>query len=259
MASDRYPTWNVPAEAPREWLPALDVPGPEPQKRLTVLLRALILVPHYIVLFVLSIAAFFAVVAGWFAALVLGRLPDSLAGFLSSYLAYRVRVLVSLMLLHGAYPPFALTPPADFPVRIELRPGRLNRLAVFFRLILLIPAAIVQGLLGSGWWVASFVWWLITLILGRMPRALFEATAAVVRFSVRFDAYVMLLTSAYPKRLFGDRPDEARTEPALSSTRPLLLSGAGKALVVLFLVLGLASGTASGLTPTTEKDNSPTY
>ena len=74
--------------APVEWLPALDIPAPEHQNRLTVFFRALLLIPHFIVLFVLSIVAFFATVAGWFAALVLGRLPDPIAEFLTHYLGF---------------------------------------------------------------------------------------------------------------------------------------------------------------------------
>jgi Domain of unknown function (DUF4389) len=43
------------------------------------------------------------------------------------------------------------------------------------------------------------------LILGRMPQPVFEATAAVVRYTMRAQAYFMMLTSAYPKWLFGGR------------------------------------------------------
>ncbi|MFJ1967568.1 DUF4389 domain-containing protein [Streptomyces sp. NPDC087903] len=236
--------------APVEWLPALDIPAPEHQNRLTVFFRALLLIPHFIVLFVLSIVAFFATVAGWFAALVLGRLPDPIAEFLTHYLGYRVRVMASLMLLTGSYPPFALTPP-DFPVRIEVRPGPLNRLAVFFRLILMIPAAIVQSLVSSGWWCLSFIWWLITLILGRMPGPLFEATAATLRYMTRFDAYTMMLTSAYPKKLFGDRA-EAVGVPVHSATRPLLISSGGQALLVLFLVLGIIGAVTPSFTTSSD-------
>ena len=89
-----------------------------------------------------------------------------------------------------------------------------------------------------GWYVICPIFWLLVLIRGRMPRTLFEATAATARYNMRLSAYVMMLTAAYPKRQFGDAP--APGEQPRSGTRPLLLSGAGKALVVLFLVLGAA-------------------
>ncbi|GGV89255.1 hypothetical protein GCM10015535_42730 [Streptomyces gelaticus] len=233
-----------------EWLPVLDIVEPPQQRRLTVLVRLLLLIPHFVVLFLLDIAAAVAVVAGWFAALFLGRLPEPVFRFLAGYLGYQVRVGASSMLLVDRYPPFALDPPPDYPVRIEVRPTGLNRLAVFFRLILMIPAAVVQSLALSGWWAVAIVWWLVTLILGRMPRPLFEATAAVLRYGMRFSAYVLLLTPAYPKGFFGDDDLSVTQRQTRSATRPLLLSGAGKGLLVLFLVLGVATSVTTSTTTT---------
>ncbi|MFE9459612.1 DUF4389 domain-containing protein [Streptomyces californicus] len=241
-----------------EFRPVLDIAEPARQRRLTVLLRLLLLIPHFVVLFVLHIAAFFTVIVGWFAALVLGRLPDPVFRFLSGVLGYDMRVSASDMLLIDRYPPFALTPPADYPVRIEVRPTPLNRLAVLFRVLLMIPAVIVQSLAVYGWWALAFVWWLITLVLGRMPRPLFEATAATLRYRMRFTGYVMMLTPAYPKGLFGD--DDSTVAPGTSrpAARPLVLSSAAKWLVVLFLVLGLAGHVTSSVTASTTDDTPAT-
>lgn len=259
-----------------EHLPELEVPPPGRQRRWTVLLRWLLLLPQLIVVAVLGIAAFFVTIAGWFAALVQGRLPEGIARFLGGFLAYDTRVSASAMLLVDQYPPFSFDAPGH-PVRIELRPGELNRLAVLFRLVLLIPAAIVTSLLQYGWAAVCWVFWLITLVLGRMPQPVYGAVAAVARFRMRYLAYVMMLTSAYPKRLFGDpAPVTApapvpATAPApglqppppatpVSGTRPLLLSTGAKVLVVLFLVLGLGVGGLSSTTGTTHEDmNEPSW
>lgn len=198
-------TWQAPegATGPLEFLPELDVPGPDRQRRWTVLLRWLLLIPQFVVVWVLSVLAVPAAIVGWFGALVLGRLPDPVERYLAGFVAYDTRVRASAMLLVDDYPPFAWDG-NDHLVRVELRPGELNRLAVFFRLILMIPAAIVQSLAVSGWYAVSFVLWLIVLVLGRMPQPLFGATAAILRYAMRFSAYALMLTSAYPKRLFGD-------------------------------------------------------
>ncbi|QNE78899.1 DUF4389 domain-containing protein [Streptomyces finlayi] len=230
---------------PDEFLPVLDVIEPTRQRRLTVLLRLLLLIPHFLVLFVLYIAAVFAVIFGWFAALVLGRLPGPVFTYLEQYLGYHMRVSASEMLLVDRYPPFALTPPPDYPVQIEVRPTDLNRLAVLFRVFLMIPAAVVQALATSGWFALSFIWWVITLILGRMPRPLFDATAATLRYQMRLFAYAMMLTPAYPRGLFGDDDLSGTGRRTRSATRPLIMSGAAKGLVVLFLVCGLLSGLGS--------------
>ncbi|MDH6121178.1 hypothetical protein ABH930_005795 [Kitasatospora sp. GAS204A] len=239
--------WSAPVTAgPPEFLPILDLPESGPQRRLTVLFRWLLLVPQAIVLWVLSVVAFFAAVIGWFAALFTAHLPESIARFLIDYVGYDTRVTASATLLIDRYPPFRLRQPPDFPVQVELRPGRLNRAAVFFRLILMIPAAVINSLLGTGWLVLCFFFWLWVLVTGRLPRPVFEATAAFVRYRMRFDAYVLMLTSAYPKGLFGEeRPAPGAGALPVSATRPLVLSGGGKGFVVAFLVLGLAGHVSS--------------
>jgi hypothetical protein len=187
-----------------EVLPELDVPPPSHQRRLTVFFRWLLLIPQFIVLWVLGIVTFFAAIAAWFAALALGRLPRWAAGYLSGYVVYSTRVSASLYLLTDRYPPFAFTAP-EYPVQVELHPGGpLNRLAVLFRIILAIPAIIIASVVATGWSVLAFFSWLVVFILGRMPEPLFEATAAIVRYSMRLAAYFLMVTPAYPKRLFGD-------------------------------------------------------
>ncbi|MFE9858166.1 DUF4389 domain-containing protein [Streptomyces sp. NPDC005780] len=237
-----------------EFLPVLDIIEPARQRRLTVLFRLLLLIPHFIVLFFLEIAAFFTVVFGWFAALVLGRLPEPVFRFLAATLDYRTRVAASSMLLVDSYPPFTLTQPSAYPVRIDVRPTRLNRLAVFFRLILVIPAAIVQSLATYGWWALAIVWWIITLVLGRMPRPLFEATAATLRYEMRVSAYVTMLSPAYPKGFFGEDALSVPEHQGRSATRPLVMSTAGKALLVLFLVLGLIGSITTSVTRSSSDD-----
>lgn len=227
-----------------EWLPVLDIPPAARQRRWTVLLRWLLLLPQFVVVCLLSIAAFFVTVVGWFAALFMGRLPEGIFSFLGSVLVYRTRVGVSSMLLVDRYPPFAFSAP-DHPVQIELRATPLNRLAVFFRLILMIPAGIINNLAQAGWFAIGWIFWLIGIVLGRLPAPVFAATAAVARYQMRFTAYATMLTPAYPKRLFGDEP--VPREAVRSGTRPLLLDTTAKVLVVLFLLLGVGGHIASGV------------
>jgi hypothetical protein len=180
--------------------------GSVPQRRLTVLVRLLLAIPQLIVLGLLEIAAFVVVVISWFAALVIGRLPAWAAGFLTGWLRWYARVYAYLLLLTDRYPPFTLED-ADYPVRVATAPGRLNRFAVLFRIILMIPAYLVTALAVEGVSsIALLVTWLIVLINGRMPDALYQAVAAVHRYAIRFYAYQSLLTATYPWGLFGDRP-----------------------------------------------------
>ena len=177
---------------------------PADQRRLTVLVRLILAIPHVVVLWVLGIAAEVVALICWFAALVTGRLPDALAEFQVGYLRWVTRFYAYLFLLTDEYPPFEFAD-ANYPVRLRAEPGRLNRLAVLFRIILVIPAWIVSVVLGYGLsFLVMFVTWLIVLIAGRMPRPLHEAVAAAVRYQVRVSGYFLMLTAQYPGGLFGD-------------------------------------------------------
>ncbi|MFJ4184337.1 DUF4389 domain-containing protein [Kitasatospora sp. NPDC089509] len=221
------------------------MPAPWRQDRWSVLLRLLLAIPQIVVVWVLSVVAFFVTVIGWFGALLLGRLPGFAVRYLSAYVPYEARVNAYLMLAMDHYPPFRFRAPG-YPVQVELRPGELNRLAVLFRIILVIPASIVQGLLHAGWWAVCFISWLVVLVLGRMPQSLYEATTAILRYQLRYTSYLLMLSSAYPKRLFGEEPG---SEPErVSATRPLVLSGGGRLLLVVFLILGLISWVTSSVT-----------
>ncbi|HWE92220.1 MAG TPA: DUF4389 domain-containing protein [Pseudonocardiaceae bacterium] len=240
-----------------EFLPTLDIQAPERQRRWTVLLRAILLIPHFIWLGLLAIAVAVVAVISWFGALFLGRLPDWSADFLGGYLGYYTRVYAYWYLLVDSYPPFAWNGP-EHPVQITLQRGKLNRLAVLFRIILVIPASIVAELTAAGWAALSFFIWLIVLILGRTPKPVFGATAAVLRYGFRLQAYFLLLTPAYPKRLFGDA--EQAAEPAqeaapTSDTRPLLVTQGARVLLIVFIVLGLFSAIGEGVSGSISGDN----
>jgi hypothetical protein len=155
--------------------------GPIRQSRLTVLVRIFMVIPQLIVLAVLGVAAYVVTIIGWFGALFTGRLPAFAADFLTGYLRWMTRVDAYAMLLVDVYPPFSLAD-ADYPVRVAVAPGRLNRLAVLFRFFLLIPCWIVAGILAYGaFTIVAFVTWLIVLIAGRMPEPLHAALAATLR------------------------------------------------------------------------------
>lgn len=232
---------------PGMFRPEVDIRPPERQRRWTVLLRFLLLLPHLIVVSVLGIAAFVTVVIGWFAALFLGRMPHWIAGFLELFITYQARINASFLLLVDTYPPFVVDEPG-YPVRFDLRPGRLNRWTVFFRALLAIPAGLLANLLNYGWAVLGFFFWLIVLVMGRTPRPIFDAGAAMLRFQFRLRAYMYLLTGTYPRRLFGDAAAVSDPGPHATGTRPLVLGKGGKALVIAFIVLGALAGIGQSTT-----------
>jgi hypothetical protein len=206
-----------------------------------VAIRLILAIPHLLALYFLGMAALVVAVIGWAGALVSGRLPRFAATYLSGYLRWYARAGAYLLLLTDEYPPFTLGD-AAYPVRLAVGPGRLNRLTVAFRVILAIPAAIVTMLLAYGLMtIVILAGWPTALIGGRLPASLHQALAGVLRYTVRCDGYLCLLTGAYPAGLFGDKPG---AQPEAGSCGQdagwrLALSPGAKRLVGVMLVLGL--------------------
>jgi hypothetical protein len=75
------------------------------------LVKWLLAIPHYIVLFFLYIGAFFAVIGAWFAILFTGRYPRGIFGFVEGVLRWGNRVYgYAVALVTDQYPPFRLRP-----------------------------------------------------------------------------------------------------------------------------------------------------
>ena len=74
------------------------------------LVKWFLAIPHYIVLFFLSIGAFFAVVFAWFAILFTGRYPRGLFDYVEGVLRWHNRVIgYAFALVTDRYPPFSLS------------------------------------------------------------------------------------------------------------------------------------------------------
>jgi hypothetical protein len=211
--------------------------GPGKQARLTVAFRALLVIPHVVALWLFGIVAGVAVFIGWWAALVTGQLPQWAHGLLTSYVRWSARVGAYAHFLTDAYPPFDFED-GDYPVRLLTKPTRLNRAAVFFRFLLMLPAAVVAGIAAFGLAILSPIAWIITLVTGRMPTAWHQAFAAIIRFTARYAGYAYLVTPDYPRGLYGDKPEAATQAPG---PWQLLMSRGAKILVTVCLVVGLAA------------------
>lgn len=75
------------------------------------LVKWLLAIPHYFVLFFLGIGAFFAVVLAWFAILFTGRYPRGLFNYVEGVYRWHNRVIgYAFSLVTDQYPPFRLRP-----------------------------------------------------------------------------------------------------------------------------------------------------
>jgi Domain of unknown function (DUF4389) len=108
LMDDRYPATDA------EQGVHLTVPYPDSQadlNRWLPLVKWFLAIPHYVVLFFLSVGALFAVIVAWFAILFTGRYPRELFDYVEGVLRWHVRVLgYALLLATDRYPPFRLAP-----------------------------------------------------------------------------------------------------------------------------------------------------
>jgi hypothetical protein len=108
LMSDRYPSTD------EEQSVHLDVDYPDVKRDLNrwlPLVKWVLAIPHYVVLFFLGIAAVFAVIFAWFSILFTGRYPRGIFDFVEGVLRWGLRVQAYAMLLAtDRYPPFRLAP-----------------------------------------------------------------------------------------------------------------------------------------------------
>ena len=105
LMDDRYPATDDHQSVRLDY----SYPGAAELNRWLPLVKWLLAIPHYIVLFFLEIAAFFAVVIAWFAILFTGTYPRGIFDFVEGVFRWHNRVIAyALTLVTDEYPPFRL-------------------------------------------------------------------------------------------------------------------------------------------------------
>jgi hypothetical protein len=168
------------------------------RRRLVVLLRSVLFVPHYIVIAVWTVLAAPAVGVAWLALLIEGRLPTWLDRFLSAYVRYVGQASAWFYLLSGLYPDPLHTREHPFAIEIPERP-RQRRLITFFRLPLSLPAVVLASVFRVVLSLAAIAAWFTGLALGRTTAGLQELGTFCLRYELETIAYVLLVTQRYPR------------------------------------------------------------
>lgn len=145
----------------------------------------------------LGAVAGIAAIIAWFAIVFTARHPDGLWRLKVYYLRWRVRAITYMALLRDDYPPFG---DGEYPANLRIgdAPEERDRVTVFLRLLFVLPHAIVLCVLSLVWALTTALAWVAILVTGRYPESLYGFALGMLAWSIRVDAYVLLLRDEYP-------------------------------------------------------------
>jgi hypothetical protein len=168
------------------------------RSRLTVLVRAFLVLPHLIWLTLYGSVAVFVALANWIVTLIKGRPPQRMHRWLVRYLRYTVYVYSYLYVLANPYPPFH-GDQRSYTIDLQVEgPDDQRRLVTAFRLVLVIPAFVLSWVLSQVLQVIALLAWVIAIFLGRIPRGMEQLGLYCLRYQTQVYAYLLVVTDRYP-------------------------------------------------------------
>lgn len=165
--------------------------------RVTVAFRLILVIPHLVWLALWGIAASVIGIVNWFATLFSGTSPAALHNFLAQYLRYAAHVQGYVLFLADPYPGFMGNAPYDVDL-IVAPPAPQSRWITGFRIILIIPAAIVAHVVSNLVGILAIIAWFACLFTGALPAGMRSIIAWAVRFQAQTTGYGLILTDRYP-------------------------------------------------------------
>jgi hypothetical protein len=184
---------------------SLEFDPPEKVANWRAIANVFLAIPHFVILYGLRILAEAVSIISWFAIVFTGSLPEGLANVQTMYMRYEMRTYTFASFMREKYPPFAFAmTPADsgedteVHTDFQLALSERNRLTVAFRIILVIPHAIVLAVLFVAAAVVALIGFFAVLFTGRWPAGLRAFVLNVLRWYLRVQTYFLLLTDEYP-------------------------------------------------------------
>ena len=182
----------------------LEIAYPRELNRWLPLIKWLLVIPHFIVLFFVGIGAFFVAVYAFFAVLFTGRWPQGAFEYLVGTFRWAYRVVAYFYLLTDAYPPFSMADDPSYPVRLNVEyPQHIDRWRPLVQWLLAIPYLWVAGVLFWLTGVLTFVAFFTVLFTKQIPRGLLELMVPGMRWNLRGNAYAYFMTDRYPPFVWG--------------------------------------------------------
>ncbi len=171
------------------------------RNRVTTFFRGLLVIPNLIVVYIWGIGFMVTSLLAWFAILFTGKYPPGLYSFGVGYMRMLTDAFAYMHYMTDEYPPWSGTDAKaeSYPVQYSIvYSGESNRVTVFFRFLLAIPAFIFAAVVYVASYVASIVAWFAILITGRYPEGILSFTQGALRTVMRVNSYYYYMTDEYP-------------------------------------------------------------
>jgi hypothetical protein len=181
------------------------------------LLKWLLGIPHYIILFFLWIAFIVVCIIAFFAILFTAQYPKALFNFNAGVLRWTWRVGFYSYEALGTdkYPPFSIDPDPDYPADLDIPyPEKLSRGLIWVKWWLLaIPHYIITSFFQGGGgrnnlgltFILAIFGAIALLFTGKYPPDIFKLVVGMNRWAYRVAAYASLMRDEYPPfRLWDD-------------------------------------------------------
>jgi hypothetical protein len=223
LAADPYPQFDGRPGYPVD----VALAAPEPQSRLSVAFRLILVLPALLLAASLFGApnagysrwrsesggalnfgfgvAHVAAILGWFAAIALRRMPRGLRDAVAWGIGYTAQLWAYLLVLTSRYPDcdpevvLGELPSRTDPIAMRIEDDlRRSRLTVFFRLLLAFPHLVWLALWAVLAFLVAIANWLATLVRGESPAALHRFLAAYVRYQTHVYAFISLVVNPFP-------------------------------------------------------------
>ena len=166
-------------------------------------IRAILVIPQAIVLWVLALAIAFVTLFSWLPILINGRQAEFVYAIIGGYLRLATRVGGYVLLMTGRYPPFG--PGGEHTIDLTFDENdEQNRLwgipfvGLMVRWILLIPHFIVLFFIAIVVGFVSLITWIPVLVNGRTADWVVQWVGGFYRWFNRVYAYMLLLSAKYP-------------------------------------------------------------
>jgi Domain of unknown function (DUF4389) len=168
---------------------------------LGIVIKSIILIPHIIILYVLSFIIPLVHLVIWIPVLINGRYPDWAFTFNAGQIRWYARVTGYVFGLSDDYPAFSFEAPDDLQID---RPDTSSRVwaipivGYVVKLIILIPHFIVLYVLALAVAVCQLVIWIQVIFSGLYPSWAHTLNAGFILWTARISAFFYGLTDEYP-------------------------------------------------------------